>query len=336
MMKLFKLFILSLIIFLIKCNTYQIISEQEWQEDKEIIKTKIGNFSLKKFPAKDSLGAIVLFDPVFIRKENLYPSSNFPIIPSDKTYLSEYVIYKEVYFPSKKRGTLIPYLNRRGYTVYLISPESITNFSLKKSGTDALREVLVEIEKNESSIILGGVSLGGQAIAHYLSSGKISPKIQKVFFLGTGFDYKYSGSLVNQFEKVSKKDENYSCKISEKDNFCNRFVTSLAIEKNHPRRALTYPNVLPILEKDPSQFHEMTNQNLNILLVYGKLDGVSPEEAVLAPFFKGWGKDFSLSYFEASTASNLGHDYDHFDLFYHPHAQKEIYSVIANWIPKKN
>ena len=335
-MKLFKLLIVFLIIILINCNTYQVISEQQWQIDKKIIPTKIGNFSLKRFFVKDSLGAIVLFDPIFIRKENLYPSSDFPVIPSDKTYLSAYTLYKEVYFPSKNRGTLIPYLNKRGYTVYLISPESIATFSLKKTGTDALREVLSEIEKNESSIILGGVSLGGQAIAHYLSSGKISPKIQKVFFLGTGLDYKYSGSLINQFEKVSKTDENYLCKISEKDNFCNRFVTSLAIEKNHPRRALTYPNVLPALEKDPLQFNEMTNQNLHILVVYGKLDGVSPEEAVLAPFFKGWGKDFSLSYFEASTASALGHDYDHYDLFYHPHAQKEIYSVIANWILKKN
>jgi hypothetical protein len=334
-MKLFKLSLIFLIIYLINCSTYQVISEKQWQADKEIIKTKIGNFSLKKFSVKDSLGAIVLFDPIFIRKENLFPSSDFPVIPSDKTYLSAHTIYKEVYFPSKKRGTLIPYLNKRGYTVYLISPESITNFSLKKSGTDAMREVITEIEKNETSIILGGISLGGQAIAHYLSSGKISSNIQKVFFLGTGLDYKYSGSLVNQFEKVSKKDENYFCKISEKDNFCNRFVTSLAIEKNHPRRALTYPNVLPVLEKDPLQFNEMTTQNIDILVVYGKLDGVSPEEAVLAPFFKGWGKGFSLSYFEASTASDLGHDYDHFDLFYHPNAQKEIYSVIANWIPKK-
>jgi len=38
-----------LIIYLINCSTYQVISEQQWQIDKKIIPTKIGNFSLKIF-----------------------------------------------------------------------------------------------------------------------------------------------------------------------------------------------------------------------------------------------------------------------------------------------
>lgn len=325
-----------LILFFLNCSTYEVLKQSDWTMDLKTFSTKSGNYTLKQFSVKSKKGAVVLFDPIFVKKENLYPTSDLSFVPSDKTYLSSYTLYEEVEFPSSNRGTLIPYLNSKGFTVYLISPETISTLSLKNSGTEGLREILTEIEKEESEIILGGVSLGGQAIAHYLSSGKISSKIQKVFFLGTGLDYKYTGSLVSEMEKFSKKEENYICKISEKDNFCNRYITSLRLEKSYPRRALTYPNVVPILEKDPQIFGEFTNQNIDVLVVYGKLDGISPEESVLAPYFKGWGKNFSLSYFEASTASNLGHDYDHFDLFYHKNSEKEIYSVIANWMNKKN
>jgi hypothetical protein len=324
-----------LILIFLNCNTYQVLKQSDWTMDLKTFSTKSGNYTLKQFPVMSKKGAVVLFDPIFVKKENLYPTSDLSFIPSDKTYLSSYALTEEVDFPSSNRGTLIPYLNSKGFTVYLISPDTISSLSLKKSGTEVLREILTEIEKEESEIILGGLSLGGQAIAHYLSSGNKSSKIQKVFFLGTGLDYQYTGSLVSEMEKFSKKEENYICKISEKDNFCNRYVTSLRIEKSYPRRSLTYPNVIPILEKDPQIFGGFTNQNLDVLVIYGKLDGVSPEESVLAPYFKGWGKNFSLSYFEASTASNLGHDYDHFDLFYHKNSEKEIYSVLANWISKK-
>ncbi len=320
---------------LLNCSTYQVLKQSDWTTDLKTFSTKSGNYTLKQFPALSKKGAVVLFDPIFIKKENLYPTSDLSFIPSDKTHLSPYALFEEMEFPSNKRGTFIPYLNSKGFTVYLISPETTSSFSLKKSGTEVLQEILTEIEKEESEIILGGISLGGQAIAHYIASGKISSKIQKVFFLGTGLDYKYTGSLVSEMEKFSQKEENYSCKISEKNNFCNRYITSLRIEKSYPRRSLTYPNVLPILEKDPQVFGELTNQNLDVLVVYGKLDGVSPEESVLAPYFNGWGKNFSLSYFEASTASNLGHDYDHFDLFYHKNSENEIYSVLAKWMSKK-
>ncbi len=328
-----KFFLLLLFIYLVNCSSYQVMKEEDWDKNKKLVQIKIGNLILRSFEVDKSEGAVLLFDPIFVKKENLYPSLNIPMIPSDKTYLSNYTIYEEVNYPEKCRGVLIPYLNKRGYSVYLVSPENFDNLSLKKIGQEGLKEIISNIK--EDKIILGGVSLGGQAIAHYIASGNISPKIQKVFFMGTGLDYKYSGSLLTQIEKVSKKEENIKCKINEKDNFCNRYVSSLAIEKAHPRRAITYPNIIPILEKDPSQFSSITNQNLEVLVIYGKLDSVSPEESMLAPFFNGWGKGFTLKYLEASTSSNFGHDYDHFDLFYHKSAESEIYSVIANWIGKE-
>ena len=328
-----RFFLLLLVIYLVNCSSYQVIKEEDWEKKKKSVTTKIGNLILRSFEVEESKGAVLLFDPIFVKKENLHPSLNLPMIPSDKTYLSNYTIYEEISYPDKCRGVLIPYLNKRGYSVYLVSPENLDNFSLKKIGQEGLKDI-IEVIKDDK-IILGGVSLGGQAIAYYLSLPNVSPKIQKAFFLGTGLDYKYSGSLINQIEKISKKEENIKCKITEKDNFCNRLVTSLAIEKSHPRRAITYPNIIPVLEKDPSLFSSITNQNLEVLVIYGKLDSVSPEESMLAPFFNGWGKGFVLKYLEASTSSNFDHDYDHFDLFYHKSAESEIYSVIGNWIGKK-
>ncbi|NBU96974.1 MAG: hypothetical protein EBS19_01975 [Spirochaetia bacterium] len=328
-----RFFLILLTIYLVNCTSYQIIKEEDWEKNKRSVTTKIGNLIVRSFEVEQSKGAVLLFDPIFVKKENLHPSLNLPMVPSDKTYLSNYTIYEEINYPDKCRGVLIPYLNKRGYSVYLVSPENLDNFSLKKIGQEGLKDVIAEIK--DENIILGGVSLGGQAIAYYLASANISPKIQKAFFMGTGLDYKYSGSLINQIEKVSKKEENIKCKISEKDNLCNRLVNSLAIEKAHPRRAITYPNMIPVLEKDPSLFSGITNQNLEVLVIYGKLDSVSPEESILGLFFNGWGKGFVLNYLEASTSSNFGHDYDHFDLFYHKSAESEIYSVIGNWIGKK-
>ena len=324
-------FLLPITIFLINCSGYQVIDQKKWDD---VVRTNVAGYKIKKFEVSDKKGTIVLFDPIFIRKENLYPSSVFPEIPSDKTNLSSFTIFREIEFPNENRGILIPYLNDRGFSVYLVSPENTGSVSLKKAGLEAIPEVISELEKKEKNIILGGVSLGGQSIAYYLSSPKVSPNIKKVFFLGTGLDYKYTGSLVTQMEKLSKKEENIPCKITEKENLCNRYITSLAIEKSHPRRAITYPDIMPVLEKDPNQFNGISLLDIDLLVVYGKLDGVSPEEAVLSQFFKSWGKNFKFNYLEASSASNFNHDYDHFDLFYHIDAKSEIYRVIANWIEK--
>lgn len=325
-----RIFFINIILISIYCSNYQIYSSKDW-EKKDMV--KVPGYIWREFPRENKIGTVLLFDPIFLRKEALHPSSEPEFIPSDKTYLSPFTIFKTVDFPNRNLSVLIPYLNSKGFRVILISPENPTTVSLKKAGQD-LKSVITYLE-NEDNLILGGVSLGGQAIAHYLSSGNVSPKIKKVFFMGTGLDYKYTGSLQTYIEKVSKKDEPVNCKISEKDNLCNRYITSLYIESGSDRRALSYPRLIPILEKEPIQFIGLTKLNLEVLLIYGKLDGLAPEESMLGLFLKGWDDKFKLRYFEASTASNLNHDYDHYDLFFHEDAPSEIYSILTTWMKRK-
>lgn len=321
--------VINLIFISLSCSGYQIYDSKDWDRKGT---SKVSGFIWRDFPAEKKIGTILLFDPIFLRKESLHPSSEFDFIPSDKTHLSQYTIFKEVDITSKKVSVFIPYLNKQGFRVVLVSPENSSTISMKRAGLD-LKLAINELE-NEENIILGGISLGGQAIAHYLSSGNVSPKIKKVFFIGTGLDYNYTGSLLKQFEKISKKEEPILCKISEKDNLCNRYITSLYIEMGKDRRALSYPKIIPALEKEPENFLPLTKLNLEVLLIYGKLDGIAPEESMIGLFLKGWENQFKLRYFEASTASNLNHDYDHFDLFFHEDAASEVYSILANWMKR--
>lgn len=312
------------------CTSIPKYTSNDWGKFDNTI---LPGYKWREFKAKDKIGTILIFDPIFIPKEGLYPSLDPEYIPSDKTHLYPYTIYREINIENHKGGNLIPYLNSNGYNVVLVSPENPLSFSLKKAGIDMVKAV--ELLDKETNIILGGVSLGGQSIAYYLSSGNVSHKIKKVFFLGTGLDYKYTGSLQTQIEKITKKEESIPCKISQKDNICNRYVTSLYIDDGKSRRAVSYPSFIPNIEKNPNQFSGITNLDLELLLIYGKLDGISPEESVLAPYFRGWGSNLKIRYLEASTSSNFNHDYDHYDLFFHEDAPGEIYRVIANWTKRK-
>ncbi|MCB1141120.1 MAG: hypothetical protein KDK54_02705 [Leptospiraceae bacterium] len=323
---------LAIFLFVLNCSSLPIMDSRDWKDNSFPISFEKNTYTVTRFKTKSpSKKNIVLLDPVFLSKEMLYPSSfTTTFTPGDKSGLTPYLITHEV-ANTKDHATLIPSFLEEGFNVYLIQFPETANL---KSTAGDLNRILDEIVKQDSSdsFIIGGLSLGGQTLAHYLQLD-IHPKIKKIFFLGTGFDYNHTGSLLEKMKTTPSKGGEYKCNLRERENLCNQYITSIYLDKAH-RNALSYPVKIPELEKDPiTSFSKLSSSPLPILIVFGKLDGISPEESVLIPFFphrKGNSKLISI--LEASTANYMDLDYDHFDLFYHKKSKSEIYSKMIDWM----
>ncbi|MBK8393922.1 MAG: hypothetical protein IPL26_01570 [Leptospiraceae bacterium] len=283
------------------------------------------------------------FSPILNIKEFTpnKPKSLPPIVIYDPVLLKESALFRVE--ENSEKG-IISFLNREGYTVYLLSSKTANlNFRLHAMEID---EILNQIAYKHKfrKIILAGVSLGGQTILEYMTlptnlDNYAHPT--KVFFIGTGIDYNYTNSFAKKSDKFGYEGKLVQdlCRLNQKDNFCTRYIyfnNELQDVDNSKKEKFFHR--IPEIKKDYITRIHNSKLHLPYFFLYGKLDSISPEESIY-PFFhkirpassRG---DYRNSFYEAGEANGHSIDYDHGDLFLHEKADKEIYSELADWLLK--
>ena len=271
--------------------------------------------------------------------------------PSQPKLIAPIVIYEPVLLKEtaliriedKKEKGLIPYLNDAGYTVYLLSSNEVNpDFKNHSLEFDSILNQIAAKHRNRD-VILAGTSLGGQAVLEYMTLpmnlGNYS-RVKKVFFIGTGIDYNYTGSFTEKSEKFGYEQQLVKdlCPTGKKDSFCNKYIRyNNSLEKMDNSRKEEHFNRIPKIEKDYLKRFHQTKLQLPYFFIYGKLDSISPEESISPLFhkFKNNAKmDSSNRLYEASEANGHCIDYDHADLFLYKHVNKEVYSKLVHWLEK--
>jgi pimeloyl-ACP methyl ester carboxylesterase len=349
-----KKILLILVFILLQCSTTR----------TDFVVKEFSNLNLKliEYPRirtlipRKKLPSVILYEPVLLTKSSLFRVEE-----------------------DKEKG-LIPFLNQEGYDVYVAFNEynhtaksKFKEPDLNSHGLELEKIIERVVDQTENKdVILGGLSVGGQAVLSYLSlptkeNSKI--KIQKIFFLGTGIDYSYPNSFTQIVEK-NFSDRGFiddGCRTTG-DNFCSRFIihgnsnqdiNNLDIYK---KQKASYANFLPYITKFSVNKIDEEKLKIPMFIAYGKIDGVSPEESIyplvekltfenytrwertkilFKELFTKYKRPMLSKVLELSEANRKSIDYDHFDLFLYEEkrlilpnktAEKEVYYPLVRWL----
>tara|TARA_Y100001937_G_scaffold12497_3_gene16128 strand:+ start:83907 stop:85094 length:1188 start_codon:yes stop_codon:yes gene_type:complete len=239
------------------------------------------------------------------------------------------------------------------HNVYILMWKNHSPIQTTVMGTEIEKAIsLVRTDCECNQFVAGGVSLGGQRWLPYL--GRLEPsgeamqdprgnRIYSVFFLGSGLDYAYPGSLYRSPSFPVGEDLSNQC--LNLTGPCLGFIDTRHIKAGLQLRTIP-ESVVPDDLGAVRMFPSIREMSIPVAFIFGKIDGFSPEET-LYPVFSVWGektylqklrKQFSpydtdnpVLWLEGSEANRI-HDYDHFDLFLHPDAEDEIYEELVDWI----
>ncbi|MGJ4787184.1 alpha/beta hydrolase [Leptospira koniambonensis] len=298
------IFFLFSILLLFSCTRYAVITEETFKNQTANI---AANVYLTNFLKHSSdYPPVLLLDPILVNKKSLY--------------LGDY-------------NGLIGVLSGNGFSVFLLHFEVYPGLDLKEVGEKLIPQAVSQVQglSNRKDYILGGVSVGGQAILHYIRSKK-DPAISKVFFLGTGMDYKYNDSFIDDMKKEKRFGTDLSNSCKNKDSFCSRFIS---LDEDNPTTLYLYQtlwNYLPSLEENPKVWADFELMDFPTLFVAGKLDNVATSESIHPVYRRKRG---FTQFFEAGRDNGGKIDYDHLSLFAHESAPSDIYQKIADWLAKK-
>jgi pimeloyl-ACP methyl ester carboxylesterase len=249
--------------------------------------------------------------------------------------LSPVLVSDEVLWNSGS-ASLIPWFNARGVTVWLVHIPA--KMSLERFGRDALPQVTTAIRKNsnEENWVMGGVSLGGQAVAQYLHdaprNATVSGMLVKAaFFLGTGFDYSYPGSFGKRLALAQNGADANLCAAD----FCRRFFTELAPRIVASRHTLFDAAGKPVWREslDTVQFPD---KGVRVMFVNGKIDNVAPSESVYKFYVKMIGDETKNSpdarFVLPGKMNRHGRDFNHTMTLASDNLASEVLPEIMRWI----
>jgi hypothetical protein len=280
-----------------------------------------GSYSVSLFPKTYSALAgpafsLVLVSPVLVADEALYNSGT---------------------------ASIIPWFNARGVTVWLVRiPPQI---ALEKFGRDILPQLATAIRKNstDSDWVMGGISLGGQAIAHYLND---APKhattsamlVKAVFFLGTGFDYNYPGSFGHRLASAADGELSDTAHQAKKNlcagDFCRRFFPGLRPELVASRQNLVAGGK-PVW-RDTLENVSLKDKGVRTLFIAGKIDNVAPSESVYKFYVKTIGDETRNSpdvrFLQPGRMNRHARNYDHGMLIASDELAAEVLPDILKWL----
>ena len=156
--------------------------------------------------------------------------------PSFSLVVLSPVLVSDAVLTNSGKSSLIPWFNARGVPVWLVRIPP--GMPLEKFGRQVLPTITSAIRKNSNDAqwVMAGVSLGGQAVAHYLDDAQKNATVsgmlvKAAFFLGTGFDYAYPASFSRRLSTTSGQN---ICS----DEFCTRYLSGIKQELVSPRSAL--------------------------------------------------------------------------------------------------
>ncbi len=289
---------------LFSCTRYAVITEEKFRKQTANI---ANNVYLTTFSDVNSeYPPVLILDPVLVNKKSLY--------------LGDY-------------HGLIGVLSGNGFSVWLLHFESYPGLDLKEVGEKLIPQAVSQIQRvsGRKDYILGGVSLGGQAVLNYIKAKK-DPAISKVFFLGTGMDYKYNDSFLDDMKKEKRLGTDLSNTCKNKESFCSKYIS---LDEDNPTTMYVYQtlwNYLPPIEENPKVWSDFELMDFPTLFIAGKIDNIATAESIHPVYRRKRG--FS-KYFEIGRDNGGTIDYDHLSLFAHEDAPSEIYQKIADWLAKK-
>lgn len=230
-----------------------------------------GSYSVSLFPrtysalAGPSFG-LVLVSPVLLGDEVLYNSGT---------------------------SSIVPWFNARGVSVWLVRIP--VRMNLEKFGREVLPTITAAIRKNsnDESWVMGGVSLGGQALVPYLADAQRNATVsgmlvKAAFFLGTGFDYGYPGSFTRRL--AARQGDGSACPGT----WCQNFFPNLNSAFVQPKEAL-FDNAGKPVWRDNLDGGTLKNAGVRLFFLAGKIDNVAPSESVYRFYARAAGSETTNS-----------------------------------------
>lgn len=234
------------------------------------------------------------------------------------------------------RASIIPWFNARGVTVWLVRIPQ--HSQIERFGREILPQVTTAIRKNsnDESWVMAGVSLGGQAVAHYLNDAPRNATVsgmlvKSAFFLGTGFDYNYPGAFTRRLAALQDNKAGNLCS----ENFCKRFLPSLPENLVGSRTQLFDAAGKPVW-RDTLESVQLKDKGVRIFFLAGKIDNVAPSESVYKFYVRTIGDERKTSadfrFMLPGKMNRHGKDFDHGMMVASDELASEILPDILKWI----
>lgn len=265
---------------------------------------------------------------------SLYPKTYSALAgPSFSLVIVSPVLLSDELLVNSGTSSLIPWFNARGIPVWFVRIPA--GASLERFGRQVLPQITSAIRKNSSDAqwVMAGVSLGGQAVAHYLDE---APKnatvsgmlVKAAFFLGTGFDYAYPGSFSKRLAGVTGQN---LCA----GEFCNRYLPGIPVAMVSSRSAIMDAAGKPVWRENADNV-SLREKGVRVMFVAGKIDNVAPSESVYKFFVRTIGDETKnspdLRFYLPGKMNRLSRDYDHTMLIASDAAAGELWPEIVKWI----
>lgn len=253
--------------------------------------------------------------------------------PSFSLVVVSPVLVSDTVLTNSGKSSLIPWFNARGVPVWLVRIPP--GMPLEKFGRQVLPTITSAIRKNSNDAqwVMGGVSLGGQAVAHYLDDAQKNATVsgmlvKAAFFLGTGFDYAYPASFSRRLSGTSGQN---ICA----DEFCTRYLPGIKPELVSPRSALFDAAGKPVWREALDNV-SLKDKGVRVMFTAGKIDNVAPSESVYKFYVKTIGGETKNSpdvrFFLPGRMNRYARDYDHGMMIASDDLASELLPDILKWI----
>jgi pimeloyl-ACP methyl ester carboxylesterase len=271
-----------------------------------------------------------------------YKVSHFPktysavLGPSFSLVVVSPVLFTDEILYNSGSSSTIPWFNARGVDVWYVHVPPHMN--LEKFGREVLPQVTIAIRKNSanSEWVMAGISLGGQAVAHYLADAPRHATISGIsfksaFFLGTGFDYVYPDSFTVRLKDQLAANPNDPCAAD----FCARNYGAIGVRHISAPSNLADETGAPVW-RESMKTVSLRECGVRLMFIAGKIDNVAPSETVYKYFAQTIGdatRNSTAFIFKQPGRMNAQtRDYDHSMLLASDDLQSEILPEILRWI----
>jgi poly(3-hydroxyalkanoate) synthetase len=266
----------------------------------------------------------------YFQRNNNSAWRKFSVIMTSPVIFKDSVLYSST-------ESLIQYLNDDYIDVWLIEKPEKAN--LKDFGSKDIPLVMDKIRAltSEKNWIAMGVSIGGQAIMHFVIAETQTGKpsfLNKVVFLGTGFDYNYPNSFSVKLKRkfTPKKTADYCG-----EDFCKNYYTGIKNEFISSADSLMTPRGEFFWLDSWEPFYATMNKiTLPAFFAMGRIDSVSPVEAVHKVFVEyGTASKNALAinrFFIAAEVNSYAEDFDHYMVIKGKPLEFELLPEIIKWI----
>jgi len=247
--------------------------------------------------------------------------------------VSPVILHDEVLYNSGS-ASIIPWFNARGIAVWLVRIPPQTN--LEQFGRETLPVVTAAIRKHstDDDWVMGGVSLGGQAVAHYLADAPRNATVsgmlvRAAFFLGTGFDYNYPNSFTR---RLAAQPANLCA-----TNFCQNYFPGMAAAMIQPKAALLDRKGKPVWS-DTMNGAALRDKGVRLFVTAGKIDNVAPSEASYRFYAQALGDERKVSqdirFLQPGRMNRHAADFNHSMMVASPELAADVLPEILRWLDR--